>query len=180
MGQGVYLESPAYRLKAEEARFNQREALLKGFLATPCPCGEDVRLSMGEARFDVATGELVGEASLGLWNLEIPIGEARANADFKGLRAERALALFAEEVVVLKGKVQADSPRLQAETLVVDLKGREALALGSFTYQEGKATLRGQGASARLHLRFQSGKVLASTRVPEGALRLVAYASRLP
>ncbi|KHG65867.1 hypothetical protein QT17_04840 [Thermus sp. 2.9] len=83
LGQGVYLESPAYRLKAEEARFNQREALLKGFLATPCPCGEDVRLSMGEARFDVATGELVGEASLGLWNLEIPIGEARANANRK-------------------------------------------------------------------------------------------------
>ncbi|GLV46950.1 hypothetical protein TJA_01270 [Thermus sp. LT1-2-5] len=117
---------------------------------------------------------------------DIPKQEARfqglvfANADFKGLRAERALALFAEDVVVLKGKVQADSPKLQAETLVVDLKGREALALGSFTYQEGKATLRGQGASARLHLRFQGGKVLASTKVPEGALRLVAFASRLP
>ncbi|WP_234505116.1 MULTISPECIES: hypothetical protein [Thermus] len=117
---------------------------------------------------------------------DIPKQEARfqsltfSNADFKGLKAERALALFAEEVVVLKGKVQADSPKLQAEALVVDLKGREALALGSFTYQEGKATLKGQGASARLHLRFQGGKVLASTKVPESAMRLVTYASRLP
>ncbi|GLV48241.1 hypothetical protein TJA_13970 [Thermus sp. LT1-2-5] len=83
LGQGVYLETPAYRLKAEEARFSQKEVLLKGFLATPCPCGEDVRLSMEEARFDVATGELLGEASLGLWGLELPIGEARANAHRK-------------------------------------------------------------------------------------------------
>ncbi|APD08398.1 MULTISPECIES: hypothetical protein [Thermus] len=117
---------------------------------------------------------------------DIPKQEARfqgltfSNADFKGLKAERALALFGEDVVVLKGKVQAESPRLQAETLVVDLQGREALALGSFTYQEGKATLKGQGASARLHLRFQGGKVVASTKVPQGALPLAAYASRLP
>ncbi len=81
LGQGILLESPAYRVKAEEARFGQKEALLRGFLATPCPCGEDVRLSMEEARFDVATGELVGEASLGLWALDIPLGEARANAN---------------------------------------------------------------------------------------------------
>ncbi|GGN00294.1 hypothetical protein GCM10007092_12870 [Thermus composti] len=81
LGQGVYLESPAYRVKAEEARFTREEAQLKGFLATPCPCGEDLRLSMEEARFDVATGELLGEASLGLWGVEIPLGEARANAN---------------------------------------------------------------------------------------------------
>ena len=80
VGQGVYLESPAYRVRAEEARFSQEEARLKGFLATPCPCGEEVRLVMAEARFDPKTGELLGEASLGLWGLEIPLGEARANA----------------------------------------------------------------------------------------------------
>ncbi len=79
-GQGVELESPAYRVRAEEASFTREEARLKGFLATPCPCGEEVRLRMEEARFDPATGELLGEASLGLWGLEIPLGEARANA----------------------------------------------------------------------------------------------------
>ncbi|MFN4071463.1 MAG: hypothetical protein ACK4HT_07940, partial [Thermus caldifontis] len=117
---------------------------------------------------------------------DIPKQEARftgltfSNADFKGLRAERALALFAEDIVVLKGKVGAESPRLQAETLVVNLKDREALALGSFTYQEGKATLRGQGPSARLYLRFVSGKVQATTKVPPGAALLAQYANRLP
>mgnify|MGYP003449565965 CR=1 FL=1 len=89
-------------------------------------------------------------------------------------------ALFQEEVVVLKGRVQAKSPRLQAEALVVDLKAREALALGSFTYQEGKATLRGQGKDARLYLRFAGGKVQATTKLPAQAARLEAYAKRLP
>ncbi|MGC8877504.1 hypothetical protein [Thermus sp.] len=81
LGQGVELESPAYRVRAEEARFTREEARLKGFLATPCPCGEEARLRMAEARFDPKTGELLGEASLGLWGLEIPLGEARANAN---------------------------------------------------------------------------------------------------
>jgi len=103
-----------------------------------------------------------------------------ANADFQDLRADRALALFEEEVVVLKGRVQAKSPRLQAEALAVDLKAREALALGSFTYQEGKATLRGQGKDARLYLRFAGGKVQATTKLPAQAARLEAYAKRLP
>ncbi|WP_019551215.1 hypothetical protein [Thermus scotoductus] len=117
---------------------------------------------------------------------DIPKQEARfkgltfSNPDFKGLKAERALALFAENIVVLKGRVQAESPRLQAETLVVNLKGQEALALGSFTYQEGKATLRGQGPNARLYLRFASGKVQASTKVPPSASPLAQYAARLP
>ncbi|ADW20925.1 hypothetical protein [Thermus scotoductus] len=117
---------------------------------------------------------------------DIPKQEARfiglsfSNPDFKGLKADKALALFAEDIVVLKGRVQAESPRLQAETLVVNLKSREALALGSFTYQEGKATLRGQGPSARLYLRFVSGKVQATTKVPPGATLLAQYATRLP
>ncbi|MFN3180220.1 MAG: hypothetical protein ACK41R_08780 [Thermus sp.] len=117
---------------------------------------------------------------------DIPKQEARfsglsfSNPDFKGLRAERALALFAHDIVVLKGKVQAESPRLQAETLVVNLKDREALAVGSFTYQEGKAVLRGQGTGARLYLRFVSGKVQATTKVPPGAALLAQYANRLP
>ncbi|RTH21360.1 hypothetical protein CSW30_00280 [Thermus scotoductus] len=117
---------------------------------------------------------------------DIPKQEARfiglsfSNPDFKGLKAERALALFAENIVVLKGRVQAESPRLQAETLVVNLKDQEALALGSFTYQEGKATLRGQGPNARLYLRFASGKVQASTKVPPSASPLAQYAARLP
>ncbi|MCS6867323.1 hypothetical protein, partial [Thermus sp.] len=117
---------------------------------------------------------------------DIPKQEARftgltfSNPDFKGLQAERALALFQEEVVVLKGRVRAETPLLQAETLVVDWKNRQALALGSFTYQEGRATLKGQGASARLYLRFQGGRVQATTKVPEEASRLARLASRLP
>lgn len=117
---------------------------------------------------------------------DIPKQEARfgelvfSNPDFRGLRAERALALFAEEVVVLKGGVRAEVPQLQAEVLVVDLKAREALALGNFTYQEGKATLRGQGPAARLYLRFSGGKVQATTKLPAEAARLAVYASRLP
>ncbi len=81
LGLGVRLESPAYRVRAEEARFTREEARLKGFLATPCPCGEEVRLSMEEARFDPKTGELKGEATLGLWGLDLPLGEARASVN---------------------------------------------------------------------------------------------------
>lgn len=81
VGQGVLLESPAYRVRAEEASFTREEARLRGFLATPCPCGEDLYLRMEEARFHVGSGELLGEASLGLWGLEFPLGEARANAN---------------------------------------------------------------------------------------------------
>ncbi|WP_243089953.1 hypothetical protein [Thermus neutrinimicus] len=80
-GEGIFLESPAYRVKAAEGSFTREEARLKGFLATPCPCGEDVRLGMEEATFLVATGEVKGEATLGLWGLEIPLGETRANAN---------------------------------------------------------------------------------------------------
>ncbi len=117
---------------------------------------------------------------------DIPKQEARftgltfSNPDFKNLRAEKALARFAEDIVVLKGKVRAERPSLQAETLVVDLKAREALVLESFVYQEGKATLRGQGPQARLFLRFQGGKVQATTKLPQGAGRLEGYARLLP
>jgi len=55
-GRGILLESPAYRVRAEEATFTREEARLKGFLATPCPCGEDVRLAMEEATFLGALG----------------------------------------------------------------------------------------------------------------------------
>ncbi|WP_135257487.1 hypothetical protein [Thermus caldilimi] len=82
-GEGVLLESPAYRVRAAEATFTREEARLRGFLATPCPCGEDVRLRMEEATFRVATGELRGEATLGLWALEVPLGEATANANHR-------------------------------------------------------------------------------------------------
>lgn len=81
LGQGVFLQTPSYRVRAKEARFQRREVRLKGFLATSCPCGEDLRLAMEEARFDPATGELLGEARLGLWGLEAPLGEARANVN---------------------------------------------------------------------------------------------------
>ncbi|RTI00613.1 hypothetical protein CSW23_08370 [Thermus scotoductus] len=80
-GRGILLESPAYRVRAEEATFTREEAQLKGFLATPCPCGEDVRLAMEEATFLVRTGELKGDATLGLWGLEVPLEEARANVN---------------------------------------------------------------------------------------------------
>jgi hypothetical protein len=117
---------------------------------------------------------------------DIPKQEARftallfSNPDFQEVRSERALALFAEDVVILKGSVRAKRPDLEAEALVVDLKAREALALGRFTYREGRATLRGQEASARLFLRFASGRVQATTKPPESARRLEAYARRLP
>ncbi len=116
---------------------------------------------------------------------DIPKQEARfqglvfSNADFKNLRAQRALALFNEEVVVLKGGVRAEKPSLEAETLLIDLKRREALALGRFVYKEEKVTLRGQREEARLYLRFQEGRVQASTKIPEAALRLLRYSGRL-
>lgn len=92
-GEGILLETPAYRVSAKEGGFTREEARLRGFLATPCPCGEDVRLSMEEALFSVATGELKGEASLGLWGLEIPLGEAKANANRRpDLRSPLVLA----------------------------------------------------------------------------------------
>ncbi len=117
---------------------------------------------------------------------DIPKQEARftgllfSSPDFKGVQAQRALALFGEEVVVLRGQVRAQRPDLQGETLVVDLRAREGLVLGPFTYREGKATLRGQGPAARLYLRFLGDKVQATTRPPAGAARLEAQARLLP
>lgn len=116
---------------------------------------------------------------------DIPKQEARftgltfSNPDFQGLKADRALALFEPELVVLKGQVTAQKPKLSAETLVVDLKARQALILGPFTYQEGRATLKGQRPDSRLYLRFQGGQVQATTRIPQEALRLAPYADRL-
>lgn len=78
-GRGILLTAPAYRVKAERATFTPKEARLQGFLATPCPCGEDLRLALEEATFLVDTGELQGEARLGLWGLEVPLGEARVD-----------------------------------------------------------------------------------------------------
>ncbi len=78
-GRKVRLTTPAYRVGADKATFTEKEARLFGFLATPCPCGEDLRLSLEEATFLVDTGELRGEASLGLFGLEVPLSEARVN-----------------------------------------------------------------------------------------------------
>jgi len=78
-GRKVRLTTPAYRVRADKATFTEKEARLFGFLATPCPCGEDLRLSLEEATFLVDTGELRGEASLGLFGLEVPLSEARVN-----------------------------------------------------------------------------------------------------
>ena len=95
-GRGILLTAPAYRVRAERATFTPKEARLKGFLATPCPCGEDLRLALEEATFLVDTGELKGEARLGLWGLEVPLGEARANLN-RPPRLESPLVFSASE-----------------------------------------------------------------------------------
>ncbi|WP_117238517.1 hypothetical protein [Thermus sediminis] len=95
-GRGVLLTAPAYRVRAERAAFTRGEARLRGFLATPCPCGEDLRLSLEEATFLVDTGELKGEASLGLWGLEVPLGEAQVDLN-RPPRLESPLVLSASE-----------------------------------------------------------------------------------
>jgi hypothetical protein len=95
-GRKVRLTTPAYRVGAEKATFTEKEARLKGFLATPCPCGEDLRLSLEEATFLVDTGELRGEASLGLFGLEVPLSEARVNLN-RPPRLESPLVFSASE-----------------------------------------------------------------------------------
>ncbi len=115
---------------------------------------------------------------------DIPKQEARfagltfSNPDFKNLKAQRALALFAEDVVVLKGKVRAEKPSLQAETLVVDLRNREALILGPFAFQEGRSILRGQEPTAKLYLRFRGGRIQTTSQPPQKSERLEVLAKK--
>ena len=91
-----------------------------------------------------------------------------------GIRVQ-VLAVGTGQALRLAERKDVDAVLVHAPSLE-----REALALGSFTYQEGKATLRGQGKDARLYLRFAGGKVQATTKLPAQAARLEAYAKRLP
>jgi hypothetical protein len=112
----------------------------------------------------------------------IPKQEARftgllfSNQDFANVRAELGHGFLSEEVLIAKG-VRAEKPALTAETLVVDLRRREALAAGSFTLVDGQRTLKGTGPSARLLLRFGFGRLRAETQVPQGH-RLLGYLGR--
>ena len=100
----------------------------------------------------------------------------------------REVELLSEKERFVAASLEHDIPKQQAlfQDLLFanadfqDLRADRALALGSFTYQEGKATLRGQGKDARLYLRFAGGKVQATTKLPAQAARLEAYAKRLP
>ena len=95
-GRKVRLTTPAYQVRADKATFTEKEARLFGFLATPCPCGEDLRLSLKEATFLVDTGELRGEASLGLFGLEVSLSEARVNLN-RSPRLESPLVFSASD-----------------------------------------------------------------------------------
>lgn len=98
-----------------------------------------------------------------------------SNRDFKSVRAEEGMVYFNEDVVVLRGSVRAQNPTLEADTLVIQLKTREALVLGRFVYREGRTTLKGNTPSARLYL-VKRDKLYATTKVPEAALALARYA----
>lgn len=155
-GKGVLLTTPAYRVRAEEAVFWREEALLKGFLATPCPCGEDVRLEMREARFDPSTGELKGDARLGLYGLEIPLENARANANRRPDLKVPLLLSASEAGGVALGVEDLPLPRPGEEvgawplrlTLVAlrDGSGNEALRLGVREGKKGGEVRLGYGA----------------------------------
>ncbi|WP_144033096.1 hypothetical protein [Thermus oshimai] len=156
VGKGVLLSAPAYRVKAEEALFQREEVLLKGFLATPCPCGEDVRLEMAEARFDPSTGELKGDARLGLYGLEIPLEDALANANRRPDLKVPLLLSASESGGMALGVDGLPLPRPGEEvgawslrlTLVAlrDGSGREALRLGVREGRKGGEVRLGHGA----------------------------------
>lgn len=71
--------TPAYRVRSERAEVKREEIRLKGLLATPCACGEEIALKAEEARFDPDTGEVQGDMALEAYGLEVGLGEARAN-----------------------------------------------------------------------------------------------------
>jgi hypothetical protein len=100
-----------------------------------------------------------------------------SNRDFVNLRAEAGLGLLNEGVLIAKG-VRVERPNLTAEALVVDLKGREALAYGRFSLTEGQRILRASNPSAKLLLRFGFGRLRAETHVPAGH-RLLRYLGKL-
>ncbi len=100
-----------------------------------------------------------------------------SNRDFVNLRAEAGLGLLNEGVLIAKG-VRVERPNLTAEALVVDLKGREALAYGRFSLTEGQRILRASNPSAKLLLRFGFGRLRAETHVPAGH-RLFRYLGKL-
>lgn len=128
-----------------------------------------------EGNFTAATLEyLYGPDTLRMSGVQI------ASRELRGLKAQNGL-LTKEDILVLKGQVSSSEPALEASTLVVDTNRNQALVLGSFSFRQGGATLRGQQASATLLLNFAGGKVQANTRVPAEVLnRLRPFADRLP
>ncbi len=77
-GEDIRLETPVYRAWAQKARFTEEAAELLDLEATPCPCGEGIRIRAPKARFLAASGEVEGEAWLGVYGLDLPLGETRA------------------------------------------------------------------------------------------------------
>ncbi len=105
----------------------------------------------------------------------------RFSSDFvQDLRAEKATYFLEEDVLVVRGQVRAARPVLQADLLVVDVKARQGLVMGPFTFKDASATLQGKGSDARLFLYLGGSRVRGTTRVPQEGVRLEAWARRAP
>ncbi|MER3478982.1 MAG: hypothetical protein C4327_00450 [Meiothermus sp.] len=107
-------------------------------------------------------------------------GLTLSSKDFSQISAQEGLAWLAEDRLVLAGEIRSQSPQLRANKMVVDSQSRQALVIGSFSFQDGNVRLSGNRADSLLLLTFQGGKTQATSRVPADVLaRLRPFADRL-
>jgi len=107
-------------------------------------------------------------------------GLTLSSKDFSQISAQEGLAWLAEDRLVLAGEIRSQSPQLRASKMVVDSQSRQALVIGSFSFQDGNVRLSGNRADSLLLLTFQGGKTQATSRVPADVLaRLRPFADRL-
>lgn len=99
--------------------------------------------------------------------------------EFKKLKADNATGWMGEDVIRLQGNVRSEDPKLEGNLAIVDTNKNQALVLGTYKYEQGALKLSANSASGALLISFNSGKVKATTKVPEDVLgRLKVYATK--
>ncbi|WP_038055477.1 hypothetical protein [Thermus amyloliquefaciens] len=99
---------------------------------------------------------------------------------FSRLWVKKGLLFLEEDILVAREEVRVEKPLLEASLMVVNLKTKQGLVLGEFTFSDGRGTLRGKGKEARLYLYLAGNNVRGSTRLPPHATVLEAWIRRAP
>jgi len=129
---------------------------------------DSYRLSAQEIRLDIPRQT----ASVSGLTLQHPL--------FSRLWVKKAVLFLDEDILVAQDEVRGEKPLLEARLMVVNLKAKQGLVLGEFTFSDSRGTLRGKGREARLYLYLAGNSVKGSTRLPPDVAALEAWIRRVP